>query len=211
MPASDCGRPDIVPPQAYELQVMQNALPKANAAVLCFALQEAKVKRAMEFLQEPKATSEKDLAAQVCRAATDTLCCRRVLTRTRKYADFSRMLAQDAKRKAAAKRKRESKPAKASKVSRVAAAEEADDAGEGASHWAAQCGPEIQQGRLFVQTHLEYCAPVQRTRRRMMKRRSRRRKRNSRSGDGRRRRAKRLRQSPKLRQPRPQRYKCVAH
>ena len=41
------------------------------------------MKRAMEFLQEPKAMSEKDLAAQVCRAATDMLCCRNVITRTR--------------------------------------------------------------------------------------------------------------------------------
>jgi len=44
------------------------------------ALQEAKVKRAMEFLQEPKAMSEKDFAAQVCSAATDMLCCREVIT-----------------------------------------------------------------------------------------------------------------------------------
>ena len=102
------------------------------------------MKRAMEFLEEPKVMSEKDLAAQV--GCKDLTFAAREWTTGGMCAYCSWMPVQDAKRKAAAKRKRESKPAKASKV---AAAEEADDAAEamGASN---VCTVVVgrQQGRL---------------------------------------------------------------
>ena len=46
------------------------ALPRLQR-LQSIALQEAKVKRAIDFLEEPKVMSEKDLAAKVCSAVDE--------------------------------------------------------------------------------------------------------------------------------------------